>query len=188
MSVSSRNTPTRYVEFNYVRRRQLSHEQEEDFVTNTYNRTLLSSVSTDDIRSAITDALSLIKELRESIGETMAAALSSRLQLRHIFLAAVECPQLIKQPELARTPWTEGTALLPGINSSHNLSRPVEEAFSAKLQRKLASTIPPRPIVQPRFDEAFGHLERLFRDGEELINVLNFTNPQCLQVGAVLIP
>lgn len=120
--------------------------------------------------------------MRESIGAELADALRTRLELRNIFLSAVECPQLIKQPELARQPWTGGISLLPRIKSSHNLGKPVEEAFSAKLQRKLASTIPPRPIVHLSFDEAFGHLERLFRDGEELINVLNFTNPQCLQV------
>lgn len=138
-------------------------------------------MSTDDIRETITDALSLLQDSDVTIEEDLREALSSRLKLRNIFLSAVECPQFIKEPQLARKPWTDGRSILPAISASHKLSKAVDESFSAKLQRKLASTIPPRPIVQLSFDDAFGHLERLFKDGEELINVLDFTNPQCLQ-------
>lgn len=151
-------------------------------MTNTYNRTLLGSVSTEDIRQEIVEVLNLIHAEKSSIGAEMTEALVDRLRLRNIFLSAVECPELIKQPELARRAWTEGKSVLPKINASHKFSKSVDEAFSAKLQRKLASTIPPRPIVHLSFDDAFGHLERLFNDGEKLINVLDFTNPQCLQV------
>jgi hypothetical protein len=88
----------------------------------------------------------------------------------------------MKEPDVARKPWLECLNLLPGIKSSHDLGRPVDDAFSAKLQRKLASTMPPRPIVQLKFDDAFEHLSRLFKDGAELIDVLNYTDSQCLQV------
>lgn len=156
--------------------------QEEDFVTNTYNRTLLGNVSTESIRHVIVDALDLLKSNKVSMSEELVDALSSRLKLRDVFLSAAECPEHVDRPDLARRPWDQGLALLPTIKSTHALGKPVDEAFSAKLQRKLASTIPPRPIVQLSFDDAFGHLTRLFQDGQEVINVLRFTNSQCLLV------
>ena len=112
----------------------------------------------------------------------MVEALSSRLKLRDMFLSAAECPQFVAQPDLARRPWEAALTLLPTIKATHNLSKPVDESFSVKLQRKLASTVPPRPIVKLSFENAFGHLDRLFKDGCELINVLSYTNSQCLQV------
>jgi hypothetical protein len=109
-------------------------------------------------------------------------ALRSRLQLRRIFLDATQCTEFIKNPDTAREPWRAASDILPRIKATHTLGKAVEEAFSAKLQMKLASTMPPRPIVELGFDDAFGHLSRLFRDGLELIDVLDYTDSQCLQV------
>lgn len=72
--------------------------------------------------------------------------------------------------------------MLPGIKDSHGLGKPVPEAFSAKLQRKLASTMPPRPIVQTSFEDAFANLTRMISDGIEVVGVLNYTDSICLQV------
>lgn len=44
--------------------------------------------------------------------------------------------------------------------------------------------MPPRPIVQLGFDDAFGHLTRLFADGSEVIGVLDYVDSQCLLVRA----
>lgn len=115
----------------------------------------------------------------------MADALTVRLHLRRVFLAAAECPQHMTDPQRARAPWTEALKLLPRLSSTHRLGKPVEEAFSAKLQRKLASTMPPRPIVELCFEDAFRHLSRLFEDGLEVIGALEYTDSQCLQVGAM---
>ncbi|PHH90179.1 hypothetical protein CDD83_4338 [Cordyceps sp. RAO-2017] len=41
--------------------------------------------------------------------------------------------------------------------------------------------MPPRPIVQLSFDDAFGHLSRLCKDGSEVVGVLDYTDSQCLQ-------
>jgi hypothetical protein len=42
--------------------------------------------------------------------------------------------------------------------------------------------MPPRPIVELGFDDALGHLKRLFNDGVEVIDVLRYTDSQCLMV------
>lgn len=156
--------------------------KEEDFVTNTYHRTLLASLSSNDVRETLVDARSLLLSLSSTMADELIQALDRRLELRYAFLNATESPQHIKQPDLARAPWLEALATLPEINSSHSLGKAVDEAFSTKLQRKLASTMPPRPIVQLSFDDAYGHLFRLFKDGSEVIDVLQYTDSLCLQV------
>jgi N-alpha-acetyltransferase 35, NatC auxiliary subunit len=156
--------------------------KEEDFVTNTYSRTLLAEIQPQAIRQAIQEARDLLSTLTTDVNNDLREALDQRLQLRLYFLGATECPKHVKEPEVARKPWLEGLKILPAIKSSHALGKPVDDAFSAKLQRKLASTMPPRPIVQLEFEDACGHLLRLFTDGVELIDVLNYTDSQCLQV------
>ncbi|CAM1504209.1 Fc.00g018000.m01.CDS01 [Cosmosporella sp. VM-42] len=155
--------------------------EEEDFVTNTYSRTLLANLPTNDIREAIVDARNLLPQLNGTLSGDIIQALDRRLELRSIFLDAAECPQHMKDPNSARKPWKEALAIFTSIKKSHSLGKAVDEAFSAKLQRKLASTMPPRPIVQLSFEDCFGHLKRLFEDGLELIDVLNYTDSQCLQ-------
>lgn len=73
-------------------------------------------------------------------------------------------------------------ALLEPINKSHALGTPVPEAFSTKIQRRLASTMPPRPIVRLSFEEAYSHSKRLIADGQEVTSVLEFTDSQSLLV------
>ncbi|PTB43457.1 uncharacterized protein TrAFT101_002016 [Trichoderma asperellum] len=154
--------------------------EEEDFVTTTYNRTLLASLPTSAIRDVLIEAIAALRSQRGSMPDNLVEALLARLELRRIFLDAVECPKNMKEPNLAKKPWREGLELLPDLSKTHSLAVRVNEAFSATLQRRLASTMPPRPIVQLEFDVAFGHLKGLFADGLELIDVLNYTDSQSL--------
>lgn len=143
---------------------------------------MFERIPTQAIHYAIVDAEDLLVSQLGSGNDDVFNALIARLQLRRAFLDATECPEHMGNPGVARKPWLDALELLPTIKSTHMLSTPVPDAFSAKLQRKLASTMPPRPIVELSFDDAFGHLQRLFRDGAEVIDVLNYTDSQCLQV------
>ncbi|KAK0386522.1 hypothetical protein NLU13_6357 [Sarocladium strictum] len=157
--------------------------EEEDFVTNTYNRTLLASVPISAIREVLQDARRLLSSLRgSSVSLELIEALDNRLELRQIFLDVAETPNHRNDPENARRPWTNGLPILAKLGVTHKLAQPVTEAFSVKLQRKLASTMPPRPIVQLSFQDALGHFTRLFQDGEQMIDVLNFHDTQSLQM------
>ncbi|KHO01969.1 Mak10 subunit, NatC N(alpha)-terminal acetyltransferase [Metarhizium album ARSEF 1941] len=155
--------------------------EEEDFVPNTYNRTLLTDFPTQDVKDALEAARGTVESLKGSIPDRIAEALISRLDLRDIFLDTAESPQHVRDLVKARLPWEAAIAILPRISSTHSLTKPVEDAFSTKLQRKLASTMPPRPIVQLKFDDAFNNLSRLCKDGLEVIGVLKYTDSQCLQ-------
>lgn len=156
--------------------------QEEDFVTNTYNRTLLRRISTRNIHSALAEAQGLLDLLKDELSPEMIEGLHARLQLRHIFLEAAESPENKRDVAKAQAPWIEAEDVLPIIQRTHALAKGVDEAFSAKLQRKLASTMPPRPIVKLEFKDAFAHLSRMFEDGREVVNVLKYTDSQCLLV------
>lgn len=136
------------------------------------------------MRQALADARGVLAAHRELAGDDVVDALAARLDFRRAFLAAAECPQHVKDPERATSPWRDGLALLAKISSSHGRAKSVKEAFSAKLQRKLASTMPPRPIVELGFRDAVGHLQRLFEDGLEVVGALDYTDSQCLQAGA----
>lgn len=157
-------------------------------MTNTYNRTLLQRVSTHDVHSVLREAEELLGLLRDQVSHDILQGLSARLKLRRIFLEAAESPENKGDFAKAQAPWIEAADILPVIENTHALAKDVDEAFSAKLQRKLASTMPPRPIVQIDFKEAFGHLSRMFEDGGEVVNVLKYTDSQCLLVMLSSVP
>jgi hypothetical protein len=56
------------------------------------------------------------------------------------------------------------------------------EAFSLKIQRKLASTVPPRPMVQIPSDDALAHLERLCQDAIDMQQMLDYRGPSNFKV------
>jgi N-alpha-acetyltransferase 35, NatC auxiliary subunit len=78
--------------------------------------------------------------------------------------------------------WADLQILLPGLKSTTKLGKPVPASFSVKLQRKLASTVPPRPIVQVGQEAAFDQLERLCRDGAVAVEVLKYYDSHSLMV------
>ena len=53
------------------------------------------------------------------------------------------------------------------IRATHQLGQVVPGAFSSKMQRRLASTVPPRPIVELDFKDALEKLQHICADCEE---------------------
>lgn len=158
--------------------------QEEDFVTNTYHRSLLDNIDREAVRGAIQDARQRLHSIRRDLGTEIAQALDFRLELRDAFLRAIELSEIRSRAESLKTPWIQLKAVLEPIYKSHSLGTPVPECFSVKLQRRLASTMPPRPIVQLSFDEAYSHFKRLSVDGIEVVDVLKYSDSQSLLVCA----
>lgn len=66
--------------------------------------------------------------------------------------------------EPAEARWFQLEARLQDIKVSHAIAKPVQAAFSAKVQRRLASTAPPRPIKDLAFDDACHYLEKMCMD------------------------
>ncbi|KAK3944495.1 N-alpha-acetyltransferase 35, NatC auxiliary subunit [Diplogelasinospora grovesii] len=154
--------------------------EEEDFVTNTYHRSLLEDIDRTEIRDEILAARRLLHSIRHEISEEVSQALSLRLELRTAFLRAIELSELRSNPDSLSLPWSQMKAVWAAINKSHHLGKPVPEAFSTKIQRRVASTMPPRPIVHLSFEETFKHFNNLLEDGIEVLKVLNYHDPQSL--------
>ncbi|KAF7587158.1 hypothetical protein BBP40_007666 [Aspergillus hancockii] len=104
--------------------------EEEDFVTQLYNRSLLSQFDHEYIRNLLDRAISWIDGQGGSVDEKLKEAIKCR--------------------------W--------------------------KIQRKLASTVPPRPMVKINFEDALAHLKRLCKDAIDLLEVLDYCGPHNLKV------
>ncbi|EPE03747.1 mak10 subunit [Ophiostoma piceae UAMH 11346] len=154
--------------------------EEEDLATNTYNLALLEDTSKDEIRQVLQEARAALIDADQSWPNNVVAALQSRLDFRETFLTAMDVAELRVQPDSLRTPWTLMTAAIKKIRDSHGLGVAVPGAFNTKMQGKLASTMPPRPIVQPSLDEALEHWTRLSEDAAEAVAILKYEDPQSL--------
>lgn len=128
-----------------------------------------------------------IERLIESSGvsQEIKDALDYRLGFRASFLETVEAADSRTSRDQIKTIWTDLQLLLPGLKSTTKLATPVPASFSVKIQRKLASTVPPRPIVQVSQEAAFDQLERLCRDGAVAVEVLQYYDSHSLMVGLI---
>lgn len=98
------------------------------------------------------------------IDEALRSAIITRLHFRKAFLCALdpECPL-----DLLSNFWPPVVLNIDEIHNTHHLATPVPASFSTKIQRRLASTVPPRPIVDVEFKDALQDLKRLCADCEE---------------------
>ena len=70
--------------------------------------------------------------------------------------------------------WRDCANLLPELRQSQQFGKPVEEAFSVKMQWKIASSMPPRPMVAISSEEAHTFLNNLCRDAADVYHVLDY--------------
>jgi hypothetical protein len=154
--------------------------QEEDFVTHTYNRSLLDKIEDEPIHKCLEEAREALRSSdRGSL--QVREVLCRRLEFRAAFLKTVSIANQRNSPYL-KSSWDNLLALLPSFADEKELSKPVPDSFSAKLQRKLASTVPPRPVVTIPLETAYDHLLRLCQDGQVLSNVLQYHDSHSLMV------
>ena len=118
------------------------------------------------------------------MGYDLKKALMCRLRFRAQFLKIAEMADA-RTPTNIKDLWTDLLAALPDIISSTHLGRAVPSSFSTKIQRKLASTVPPRPIVEVSQEAAFDHLERLCRDASVVVEVLKYYDSHSLMVSEI---
>lgn len=119
----------------------------------------------------------------QDLPDDMKEALTARLIFRHKFLKTVEVADLRSSD--AKMYWREMLLLIPALRSSSKLAKSAPQSFSVKLQRKLASTVPPRPIVELSQQSAYEHLERMCKDGEVAVDILDYADSHSLMVSAI---
>jgi hypothetical protein len=93
-------------------------------------------------------------------------ALEYRLTFRQELLNSLQADQ--EYPQSSPHSHLSCVPLLAEIKRTAVLGKKVEDAFSLKVQRTLASSVPPRPMVTIQFPEAIMHLERLCYDATDV--------------------
>ncbi|CAL3966943.1 unnamed protein product [Diplocarpon coronariae] len=163
----------------YVNERVKSEHmyEEEDFVTHTFNRSLLEGIEHEAIVGLLETTIKLLDS--EDMDPLMKKSLQFRLQFRLQFLATVEGADSRTSGDPKKL-WLELAAFIPDLKSSTPYGKPMPSSFSVKVQRKLASTVPPRPIVQVSQEAAFDHLERLCLDASIAVEVLKYYDSHSL--------
>ena len=145
-----------------------------------YNRNLLSNFAVEDILRLLNEAQAFIETDLLDLSPTLKHALTIRLEVRLCMLMAVDVD---KSSERGRADdWGCCIAILPDLKETRPCGKPVESSFSAKLQRKLASTVPPRLIVKITFDEAWDLLNRICGCGRDAYLILDYHGGSRLQV------
>ncbi|EEA23234.1 N-alpha-acetyltransferase, non-catalitic subunit [Talaromyces marneffei ATCC 18224] len=156
--------------------------EEEDFVPQLYNRSLLSEFDIEPAQKVLDAAVGYLQKLGEDgLSIAVRDALIDRLQLRSHFLEA-----LSKDMEAAfsqdKQPFKACLSLIAPVEKSATYGTPVPESFTLKIQRKLASTIPPRPMVTIEIKAAIDYLKRLFQDAIDMHDILLYSSPSDLRV------
>ncbi len=145
-----------------------------------YNRNLLTHVALGDILTLLKKAQEAIENDSLGLSSALKHALEIRLELRVYLLSAVNADKSFER-ERARD-WQACIGSLPDLKETQKLGKPVENSFSVKLQRKLASTVPPRPIVELSFDDAWDLLSRICSCGRDAYLILDYHGGSRLQV------
>lgn len=145
--------------------------QEEDFVVSLYHRKLLDDFEVTDISAKIEDALNYVTKEIESMDVSLRDALLNRLQFRKMLLSAVQLDGVLDYQRVRL--WERCLELLPTLSQTTKLGVLSEDSFSIKIQRKLASSVPPRPIVKISYDEALVLLNEICQNGRDAYRVLD---------------
>ncbi|KAF1844838.1 Mak10-domain-containing protein [Cucurbitaria berberidis CBS 394.84] len=138
--------------------------EEEDFCTQTYNRVLFVSIPMDVFLRELDSAMEVVEDESLEINTALRSAIHSRLEFRKDFLRAQDLDLPL---DLISYSWPTILENLGTLKNTHQLGQVVPGAFSTKMQRRLASTVPPRPIVELEFKDALEKLQQLCTDCKE---------------------
>lgn len=102
--------------------------------------------------------------LDTTISHLQREAIHSRINLQMGFLIATR-DALDSTSEAVKSSWHRFSVILESVRVTHHVGTPVLDATSAKIQRRLASSVPPQPVFELGFDRAVEFLSRLCKDG-----------------------
>jgi hypothetical protein len=109
------------------------------------------------------------------MNDALRKAILSRLELRIDLLQALDLDLPLGGTTYS---WPPVLKIIDSLKSTHQLGRLVPGAFSPKMQRRLASTVPPRPIVELDFKDALEKLQQMASDCNEATRFISLkTDP-----------
>ena len=112
--------------------------------------------------------------------KTLRDALVNRLELRRSMLLAVQIDGIVDPHRV--TFWKRCLELLPGCSKTSTLGTPIAQSFSIKIQRRLASSVPPRPIVNISHHEAFVQFTSLCQNAKDAYRIFDYHGGNHLMV------
>lgn len=134
---------------------------------------MFESIPDSDIIGALEDAIQWLETNKEAWEADIYTGLLSRLAFKKHFMTAISKePDSYLDDGTPEESFTGCTLQLALIQSTHSNGKPCPGAFSTAIQRKLASTVPPRPISDLQFDEAMIRLSRMVSDGKGALALL----------------
>lgn len=98
------------------------------------------------------------------MNDALRSSILRRLEFRKDFLRALDLDLPLSHISHSWPPIHKG---IQTLKATHQLGRAVPGAFSTKIQRRLASNVPPRPIVDLEFASALTNLQQLTADCTE---------------------
>ena len=147
--------------------------EEEDFVTHLFGRELLPRIEWNDADQALNEALDWLHDA--AIESDVKAAIELRLRFRRSLLQSIYGE--------ARD-WDGMGNAIERMDESHRLGVSTPAAFTEKVQRELATSTPPRPMLEVSWEDACKNWTRLCADVAEAERLTSFwvrQNPACLQ-------
>ncbi len=114
-----------------------TYYEEEDFVTHLFGRELLPQVGSNQAVEMLNTTISELEsyDLADDLSQALKARCSFRLDLLQTLAGD------------ARR-WDDILTKLGSIRQDHHKGRAIPEAFSDKVQRRLATSTPPRPMIE----------------------------------------
>ncbi|EXJ91455.1 hypothetical protein A1O3_00003 [Capronia epimyces CBS 606.96] len=146
--------------------------EEEDFATQIYNRPLLHDFPVDEVLVMLQNARIWLHD--SSLPAGLKDALKARLDLRQSLLGLFQSCALGDRSTIEHL--DRSIAYIKMVESSAILGRATaNEAFTLKIQRKLASSVPPRPMVAIERPKAFDFLRQLITESTIAFQVFDIT-------------
>ena len=136
---------------------------------------MLPDSSIEDIEDLLDRAIWLMEAKKDLLAEHIYEALTCRLSFRQHFLRAVASDLCISREDHALT-WQICSSALSSLLDSSKEGTPISESFSTKIQHRLASTVPPRPIMMNNLQDTHDYLQRFFKDAGEAGGIFDCLN------------
>ena len=136
-----------------------------------YHRKLLDDFELADISTKIEDAMRYITQGIVVMDISVRDALLNRLRFRKALLSAVQLDGFLDHQRVRL--WEDCLELLPTLSQTYKLGVPSDDSFGIKIQRKLASSVPPRPVIKISFDEALARLTGICQNGRDAYRIFD---------------
>ena len=148
---------------------------EEDFVTHLFGQELLPHIGNEDAKAMLDDAIRWV--VNSNLAKDIKHALELRLQGRKLYMLSAFGEENL---------WAALTGFIEDnmTEQSHALAEASPEAFTDKVQRHLATSTPPRPMLELTWADSQRKWVKLFSDIDEADRLTDSwarQSPACLQ-------